>query len=153
GHSPSFAAGLLAVQTCAIALGALAAGVMGALAARLALAGGLAVMAVGQAGLLLAPAGAALAAGAVVHGLGMGLFWVATQSLLASRSGTSGSERAFVRQYVLYVVGTATGAATTGIAASVLELAGLSHSAGIRSTFLLALAVAVVAALSCRHVR
>jgi predicted MFS family arabinose efflux permease len=54
---------------------------------------------------------------------------------------------------VLYVVGTATGAAATGIAASVLEVAGLSHAAGIRGTFLLALGVAVVAAVSCRDAR
>jgi MFS family permease len=153
GHSASLAGGLLGVQTCGIAAGALAAGALGGPARRYALSVGLAVMALGQAGLLVAPAGAALMAGAVVHGAGMGLFWVGTQALLAARAGEHGSQRVFVRQYVLYVVGTASGAAATGAGAALLEASGLSRAASIRGTFVLALAAAAVAAHACRHVR
>jgi len=154
GRSATFAAQLLAIQTCSIALGSLAAGPLLARAgAWRALAVGLGLMACGQATLFVSPALATLVAGAAVHGTGVGLFWVGTQTLLAGRSGRSGSERAFVNQYALYVVGTASGAAVTGAAASLLRLAGLGRADSIRATFALALAAAALCAVRCRRVR
>jgi MFS family permease len=154
GRSAGFAAQLLAAQTLAIAGGALVAGpVLRRIGAWRALGLGLAVMGLGQGSLLAVSAAAALLPGAVVHGLGMGVFWVATQALLSRRSGLGGSARAFANQYALYVVGTAVGAASTGVAASVLEAAGVAHTSSIRATFLLALTAALVSALACRGQR
>src|SRR5581483_10981097 len=91
--------------------------------------------------------------GAVVHGLGMGVFWVATQALLARRSGSDGSERAFTNQYAVYTLGTAFGAAATGLAAALLAAAGLAHATSLRGTFLLAFGAALVSAGLCRRQR
>src|SRR5438045_1907344 len=100
GRSAAFAAQLLAAQTLAIAGGALIAGrLLRRTSAWRALAGGLAVMGAAQGSLLAVSAAAAVMPGAIVHGLGMGVFWVATQSLLARQSGRDGSERAFANQY------------------------------------------------------
>src|SRR5712691_8265356 len=75
---------------------------------------GLAAIAAGDLLLLTSPVRGALVAGALVHGIGMGLFWVGVQASLGRRSGTTGSHRAFVLQYVVYIAGSAAGAALTG---------------------------------------
>lgn len=135
GGSPSLAGGLIATNTIAFSLGAL-------LATRLvrpeaAVAVGLAALAAG--GLVLAASGgdAGLAAGAIVHGSGMGLFWVGVQAALGRRSGESESPRAFVWQYAFYVAGTATGGVLTGALAALLRTAGVSATSSLRLTFLL----------------
>jgi MFS family permease len=154
GHSASFSADLLALQTCSIALGSLVSGrVLPRIGVWRTLTAGLLLMAVGQCALFVAPPAGGLPVGAAVHGIGMGLFWVATQSMLGSRAGSGASQQAFVAQYSLYVVGSAAGAAATGLSATILHLWGLSHPASIRSTFVLALAAAGVAAELCRRVR
>ncbi len=154
GGSPDFAAQLLGLQTCSIALGSLAAGpLLARLSCWRALAGGLVLMSLGQAALFVVPAGVALAPGAAVHGIGLGVFWVSTQALLATRSGSRGSERAFVNQYALYVVGTTLGAAVTGLGVALLQLAGVGEAASTRATFALALGAAAVSAARCRRVR
>ena len=154
GHSPAFAGGILAAQAGSIAIGALAAGPISLrFGAWNTLAAGLLVIAVGASALLAARPDATLVPGALLHGVGMGLFWVGTQALLASRSGRGGSERAFVVQYSLYVVGTALGAAATGFAVFALRLAGVPHELSIRLTFLLALVAASAAAAGARHTR
>lgn len=106
---------------------------------------GLAALATG--GLLVAaPTGdAGLAAGALVHGTGMGLFWVGVQAALGRRSGASGSQNAFVAQYALYVVGSAAGGVLTGALTAILRAAGVAPAASVRLTFLLGAAAASVA--------
>lgn len=141
GGSATLAGGLIAVNTLAFSLGALL-----ALALRrsetLVLAG-LASIAAGDVLLSLSPATAMLAAGALLQGTGMGLFWVGTQASLGKRSGSAGSERAFVRQYSLYVVGTASGGALTGVTAALLRASGVAHADSIRFTFLVGAAGAL----------
>lgn len=144
GGSPSLAGGLIATQTIAFSLGAL-------LAIRLvrpetAVAVGLAALAAG--GLVLAASGsdAGLAGGALVHGSGMGLFWVGVQAALGRRSGDGDSQRAFVWQYAFYVAGTAMGGVVTGALAALLRTAGVSATSSLRLTFLLG-AMAAVGAL------
>src|SRR6266576_3709326 len=75
---------------------------------------GLAAITAGDLLFLTTHARGALVAGALVHGAGMGLFWVGVQASLGRRSGQSGSQRAFVLQYVVYIAGSASGAALTG---------------------------------------
>jgi MFS family permease len=154
GHSPSLAGGLLAVETCAIAIGAVAAGpIMARVGTWRMITLGVVIMAFGEVGLLAAAANATLAPGAVLLGGGMGLFWVGTQTLLGRRSGQRGSERAFVVQYAYYVLGGILGAVATGAAASALGLAGFSHQSSIRLTFILGLAAAAACVAGCRRLR
>jgi hypothetical protein len=152
GHSPSLAGGLLAAETCAFAIGAVAAGpVMARAGTWRPIPLGLAIVALGQVGLLAAGADATLAPGAVLIGGGMGLFWVGTQTELGRRSGQEGSERGFVLQYASYVLGGVIGAVTTGATAGALGLAGLSHESSIRLALLLGLAAAAASAAGCRR--
>ncbi len=111
--SASLAGGLLAANTVAFALGAVLAPAFRV--PERSLPAGLAAVAAG--GLLCAAAGGRagpLALGALLHGVGMGSFWVGVQASLGRRAGKPGSQRAFVAQYALYVAGTAGGGALTG---------------------------------------
>jgi MFS family permease len=146
GRSASFAGGLLAAHTLAVAFGAVGSTpVLGRLGGRNTLAAGLAVSAIGQA-VLLAPLGTTgLVSGATLQGAGMGLFWVGTQAMLGRRSGAEGSERGFVNQYAVYIVGTIAGSAATGLADGALRAVGASNVASIRLTFALGLVAAAVA--------
>jgi MFS family permease len=133
GGSAFLAGALIGVETVAFSLGALA-----SLALRRTQSGvavGLAAMTAGDALFIASPGHAALATGALVHGVGMGLFWVGVQAALGRRSGASGSERAFVLQYVVYIAGSASGAALTGASIALLRTLGVSHSTSIRLSF------------------
>jgi MFS family permease len=146
GRPASFAGGLLAAHTLAIAFGAVGSTpVLGRLGGRNTLAAGLAVGAIGQAVLLVPLGTTGLVWGAMLHGAGMGLFWVGTQAMLGRRSGAEGSERGFVNQYAVYIVGTIAGSAATGLADGVLRVVGASNVASIRLTFGLGLVAAAVA--------
>ena len=140
----SFLAGaLIGTNTVAFSLGALL-----ALALRRAEGGitaGLSAVAAGDLVLLLAPSTELLVVGALVHGAGMGLFWVGIQASLGRRSGARGSQRAFVGQYALYVTGTATGGALTGAAIALARTAGVSHTTSIQLSFLVGAAGALAA--------
>jgi MFS family permease len=134
---------LLGVNTVAFSLGALL-----ALALRRSeggVAAGLAAIAVGDLLLLTSPARPALVAGALVQGIGMGLFWVGVQASLGRRSGAARSQFAFVGQYVVYVVGSAAGAALTGAAIAVLRALGVAHATSIRGSFAVGAAAALLA--------
>jgi MFS family permease len=96
---------------------------------------GLAAIAAGDVVLLASSAHPALAAGALVHGTGMGLFWVGVQASLGRRSGAARSQRAFVGQYVVYITGSAVGAALTGATIATLGALGVANSASIRASF------------------
>lgn len=143
GGSASLAGALLAANTIAFSLGALLA--VWLARAEAAVAVGLATLAAG--GLLVAaPTGdLGLFAGALVHGTGMGLFWVGVQAALGRRSGVNGSQSAFVTQYALYVVGSAAGGVLTGALAATLRAAGVAPAASVRLTFLLGAGAACAA--------
>jgi MFS family permease len=134
-HRSAFIAGaLLGVNTLAFSAGAAAALLVGRAQAAIAL--GIGSMAAGAVAFLSLPsAPAPLVAGALAQGIGMGLFWVGTQASLGRRSGASGSQRAFVRQYVLYIVGTAAGAALTGAVIAVLRKLGVAYTDSVRASF------------------
>jgi MFS family permease len=137
------AGGLLAANTVAFSLGALL-----ALALRRGESGvvaGLACIAAGDLLLIAAPPRGALVVGALVHGCGMGLFWVGVQASLGRRSGETGSQRAFVLQYVVYITGSATGAALTGGTIAVLRALGVSHATSIRVSFVVGATAALLA--------
>ena len=124
---------LLGVNTVAFSLGALLALLLrrseGGVVA------GLAAIAAGDVVLLASSAHPALAAGALVHGIGMGLFWVGVQASLGRRSGAARSERAFVGQYVVYITGSAAGAALTGATIAALRALGVANATSIRASF------------------
>src|SRR5437764_3283334 len=119
-HGSALLAGaMLAANTIAFSLGALL-----ALAIRRAeggVAAGLTAIAAGDLLLITSPTRGTLAVGALVHGIGMGLFWVGVQASLGRRAGTARSQFAFVGQYVAYITGSVAGAALTGAAIAVLR--------------------------------
>jgi MFS family permease len=143
-HGSSFLVGaLLAAETVAFSLGALLA--IGLRRSESGVATGLAAIAVGDVLLIAAPVREALFAGALVHGIGMGLFWVGVQASLGRRSGAEGSQRVFVIQYVVYVSGSAAGGALTGAAIATLRWLGIAHAASIRASFVIGIASALLA--------
>jgi MFS family permease len=143
-HGSALLAGaLLASNTVAFSLGALLN--LGLRRGESGVVAGLAAIAAGDLLLIAAPTREALVAGALVHGAGMGLFWVGVQASLGRRSGETGSQRAFVLQYVVYIAGSATGAALTGASIAVLRALGVSHATSIRVTFLVGATAAVLA--------
>ena len=146
GGSASAAGALIAANTLAFSAGALLAPVFSV--PERCMPAGLAAIAVGAA--LCAAAGggpAPLAAGAVVHGVGMGLFWVGVQASLGRRAGNPGSQSTFVGQYALYVAGTAAGGATTGAIVAIVHAVGAGDVASVRVSFLVG-AVAAAATLA-----
>ena len=141
--SASLAGGLLGANTIAFSLGALLAFALRR--GEEGVAAGLAAIVAGDLLLLAAPARGALVAGALVHGAGMGLFWVGVQASLGRRSGQTGSQRAFVLQYVVYIAGSATGGALTGACIALLRAFGVSDAASIRLSFAVGATAALLA--------
>ncbi len=144
-HGSSFLAGaLIGVNTIAFSFGALL-----ALALRRSDAGvavGLATIATGDLVLLLSsPARGMLVVGALIQGVGMGLFWVGIQASLGQRSGGAGSQRAFVGQYAIYVTGTAVGGALTGASIALLRAIGVERATSIRVSFVVGATAALIA--------
>lgn len=135
----AFVAGvLIGLNTIAFAFGALLALPLRRAESGVAL--GLATIAAGDLVLLVSSANGWLAAGALVHGTGMGLFWVGVQAALGRRSGNAGSQRAFVGQYAVYIFGTAAGGALTGAGIAVLRVLGAGNATSIRLTFAIGVA-------------
>jgi hypothetical protein len=148
-HRPASVAGqLLASVTIAVALGALAAGPLGRLAgsARNVLAVSMAVSAAGQLVLLTVAETTPMLAGTVLVGLGIGLFWVSSQTLLGKASGSKGSERNFAYHYAAYTLGVAGGSALAGVAVGVLRSAGADETLAVRMSYAVG-AAATLAAL------
>lgn len=141
----AFLAGsLIALNTIAIALGALL-----ALALRrpeTGVAYGLCLIAAGAATLVLPPSTALTALGALVHGAGHGLFWVGVQGGLGRRAGERGSEKAFVTQYSMYIGGSVAGGVLTGLGVAAFRALGADKTTSISLTFLFG-ALAALAAL------
>lgn len=140
----AFVAGvLIGVNTIAFSLGALL--VLPLRRAETGIVLGLATIAAGDGVLLVSSANAWLSAGALVQGIGMGLFWVGVQAALGRRSGAAGSQRAFVGQYSAYILGTAAGGALTGGGIVLLRALGAGDATSIRLTFAIGAASALVA--------
>ncbi len=143
--SASLAGGLLAANTVAFALGAVLAPAFRV--PERSLPGGLAAVAAG--GLLCAASGGragVLALGALLHGVGMGWFWVGAQASLGRHAGKPGSQRTFVAQYALYVAGTAGGGALTGATITAARAGGAGAVASARAGFLVGAGAACIAA-------
>jgi hypothetical protein len=149
-HRPASVAGqLLASVTIAVALGALAAGPLGRLvgSARNVLALSMAVSAAGQVVLLAVTEPTPMLAGTVLAGLGIGLFWVSSQTLLGRASGSEGSERNFAYHYAAYTLGVAAGSALAGVAVGSLRWAGADETLAVRMSYAVG-AAAMLAALA-----
>lgn len=146
GNSATLVGELLALNTIGFSFGAAAAGLLGRRrGAGTILAVGVAAIAAGDLLLMLLGSVEFLALGGLLNGIGMGLFWVGTQGILGRAAGGTGSERAFVRQYVLYIVGSAAGAALTGVAIALLRGLGVAPALSIRLTFGIGMVAALVA--------
>ena len=140
-HRPASLAGqLLASVTVAVALAALGAGVVGRMvgSARNLLVTSIAVTACGQAVLMAASSTAWMVVGTALVGAGIGLFWVASQTLLGRSSGRDGSERAFAHHYAAYTLGVAGGSAIVGSVAAILRHAGIGEADAIQLSYGLA---------------
>ena len=147
-HRPASLAGqLLASVTVAVALAALGAGVVGRVvgSARNLLVTSIAVSACGQAVLMAASSTAWMVLGTALVGAGIGLFWVASQTLLGRSSGRDDSERAFAHHYAAYTLGVAGGSAIVGIVAAVVRHAGIGEADAIQLSYGLALAAMLLA--------
>lgn len=146
GKSPALAGALLAVITASTAIGAaFSPPLRGRLGdARKLLVLALAFVAVGP--LVLTASGGMpyLAVGASFVGLGIGMFWVASQILLGALSGSHGSETGFQHHYALFTAGTVVGSVSTGLLASLLQHAGLSRATSLQMVMGLALLAAVI---------
>ena len=146
GAKPAVAGDVLAASTISIALGALLAGK--ARKRRSLLATAVAVSAAGSLTLAAASGTTLLAAGACIVGLGVGMFWVASQFVLARRAGRPEGARAFLLHYAVYTSGAVAGSSLTGAFASAAGALGLGTLAGLRASSLLSVAgCALVAAL------
>jgi Major Facilitator Superfamily len=148
GSRSAVAGALLATGTVSIAFGAVAAG---ALASRIGggerlLGVSLVATAFGSLSLVLTRSIVGLAGAAVLVGAGVGLFWVSSQLVLGRRSGTEGSERAFLRHYAAYTLGTVAGSSLTGVFARVATGEGIGTVDGIRFSALLGVAATVAGA-------
>ena len=152
GAKAAVAGDVLAAATVAVALGALLAGRLGRRAggASRLLAAAVGVVGTGSLVLVAATRVTLLAGGAVVVGLGIGMFWVASQLVLSRRAGEPDGAQAFLFHYAAYTFGTVIGSTTTGALASGAGALGLRTLVGIRAASLLAFAGAVAASLVWR---
>jgi hypothetical protein len=147
-HGRAAAAGdVLALATIAVAVGAR---VVGRRGGSRTLAVALIVIACGSLLLVAARGVVLLAAGAAIVGAGIGMFWVASQLILARRAGEPDGARAFLSHYAAYTFGTVLGSSVTGGLASGARAAGLGTLNGIRASSALAVAAAIVAAVVWR---
>lgn len=147
GAKAAVAGDVLAASTIAVAAGALLAGRIGSHSGpgpRL-LRVALAVCVAGSLTLVAATGVALLALGSCVVGLGIGIFWVASQLILSRRAGETDGAHAFLFHYAAYTFGTVAGSSLTGGFASGARALGLATLTGIRASSLLAVAVALVA--------
>jgi hypothetical protein len=147
GAKAAAAGDVLASGTISIAFGALVAGAVGthrrAGSSMLKLA--LAVTAAGALTLAAATGLGVLAAGAVVVGTGIGMFWVASQQILGRRSGEPDSAHGFLAHYAIYTLGGVAGSSVTGAFASGARALGATPVVGIRASSVLAAAILAVA--------
>jgi hypothetical protein len=147
-HRPASLAGqLLASVTVAVACGALGAGALGALvgSARNVLATSMLITALGQGVLLAATSTTLMVAGTALVGVGIGLFWVSSQTLLGRSSGAPGSERGFAFHYAAYTLGVAGGSALAGLAVAGLRHAGADQALAVQLSYAVGTAATLAA--------
>ncbi len=151
-RSASLAGEVLAACTIAVAGGALLAGAAGRVAGggHNMLSAALAVSGAGEAVLLAGSAAPQMVAGAALIGAGIGLFWVASQTLLGRASGSEGSEHAFAVHYASYTLGVAGGSTAAGLLIAALRDAGLGAAAATRGSYALGVAAAAAAVVLWR---
>jgi len=150
GGKAGVAGSVLAVATASVALGALLAGRLGRRRrSLLTIAAGV----IGGGALMLATAAGVplLAAGSCVVGLGIGVFWVASQLVLSRRAGRPEGARDFLLHYAVYTVGAVAGAGATGALASGAGALGVGALTGIRVASLLAVSGSILAVLAWRR--
>jgi len=149
--SPSAIGLLFASSTVAIALVSVGASlVIGRVGGRNVLVASFAAVAASHLVLLLPTGVAGLVAGALLSGAATGLFWTGSMATLAHRAGGQGSERAFVRHFVLFVSGNVVGGVAAGLVVKLVRSAGGSELAGLRASFAVGLVAMAVAALLWR---
>jgi MFS family permease len=155
GRPASLAGEVLATGTVTVAGGALVAGRVGRLVGggRNLLAAALAVSGLGEILLFLASAAPAMAAGSGLVGGGIGLFWVASQTLLGEASGEPGSERAFATHYAAYTFGVAGGSTGAGLVIALLRDAGVGAVTASRYSYVLGIVAAALAVAVWRPAR
>jgi MFS family permease len=147
-RAPALTGGLLAAGTLAIAAGALLAGPASARlgGGRRMLAAALGVASLGEVVFAVGRPVAAIACSALLVGVGIGMFWVASQNILGGRSGDAGSESGFIAHFAAYTFGAVAGSALTGATVGIGERAGLEPAHAIRLSGLVG-AFAAAAAL------
>lgn len=143
GRTALLAGTLIALNTIAIALGAVLA--LTLRRPETGVAYGLSLIGTGAATLMLPASTTSMALGALVHGAGHGLFWVGVQGGLGRRAGEHGSEKAFVRQYSMYIGGSVAGGVLTGLGVAGFRALGASETASISLAFLFGAVAALVA--------
>jgi MFS family permease len=147
-HRPASLAGqLLAWVTLSVAVGALSAGAIGRLvgSARNLLAASILISGAGHTVLLAASSTLPMALGTAAAGVGIGLFWVSSQTLLGHSSGGAGSERGFAYHYAAYTLGVAGGSALVGVAVAGLGRLGVAEGHAVQLSYGLAAAAMLVA--------
>jgi MFS family permease len=143
GAAPGLVGAVLAAGTGSVAAGAACAGaVASVLGGRRTLALALAVSGVGTLVLGATESTPGVTTAAVLVGLGIGLFWVASHLVLGQRSGDAGSEIGFLRHYAAYTLGAVIGSACTGLIVAGATHAGVPTSTGVRLAAVLGTAAA-----------
>ncbi|MDX6592832.1 MAG: hypothetical protein QOJ13_2028 [Gaiellales bacterium] len=143
----SLAGQLLAWVTVAVAVGALSAGAVGRLvgSARNMLATSILISGAGHTVLMSASSTVPMIFGTAAAGVGIGLFWVSSQTLLGHSSGGAGSERGFAYHYAAYTLGVAGGSALVGLAIAGLGLVGVEEGHAVQLSYGLAAASMLLA--------
>ncbi len=148
----ALAGAVLASGTAAIALGAIAAGLLAPHVGggRRTLALSLLVSGAGNLTLAATSSIAGTAVACVLVGTGIGMFWVSSQIVLGRGSGATGSETGFLSHYAAYTLGAVAGSVLTGVVVAAAERATLSTTDGIRLASLVGVGGACAAFLLWR---
>ena len=133
GAAPGLVGAVLAAATASVAAGAACAGAAASvLGGRRTLALALAISGLGTLVLASTTSTPGVTTAAVLVGLGIGLFWVASHLVLGQRSGDAGSEVGFLTHYATYTFGAVLGSACTGLIVAGAKHAGVAASSGVR---------------------
>ena len=144
GATAGLVGAVLAAGTASIAAGAACAGAAASvLGGRRTLALALAISGTGTLVLAATRSTPGLTTAAVLVGLGIGLFWVASHLVLGQRSGDAGSEAGFLTHYAAYTLRAVIGSACTGLIVAGAKHAGVAAGTGVRLAAILGTAAAV----------
>ena len=144
GAHPGLVGAVLAAGTGSVAAGAACAGAAASvLGGRRTLALALAISGIGT--LVLGATGSTpgVTTAAVLVGLGIGLFWVASHLVLGQRAGNAGSEVGFLTHYAAYTLGAVIGSACTGLIVAGATHSGFAACTGVRLAAMLGTAATI----------